>query len=696
MPVNRKPQPMDLNSMLKQVINNEFNDAVSGKNTGLVDVLTFVEEYLGVKMDVGKNARPYLKLILKMFYMNTPGNENLKITDADIDLIKRINNYSQPYPPEKHDPDFDYSEIVDYPNGNPWLLAKAEKLRNGVIKNPFHTLVLVLGRRSGKTFCSALIIAYEVYKFLVMCVCPVCEDIRNVPPGEYCPVCKEEGLNSICQKHPQAYYGLRGSEPLRILLAATRLGQAIDPGLMFFKERVRESPFFDGRYTPEAESVFFLSDYDKKINERLRAQGLPEEKGSIKVMAVASNPNGLHGLGSSVVLLDEFALFNSADEGRDTDSAFLEALMPQVIKYRKKHNDGRIIMISMPDKEQGKFFEFYAGAKGNDEDSDGILMMQMPTWEYAACEYTREECQKLLSSGSEKGVDGISFHKLFGAQFLAGGSDCYFDPGLVDFAFENHGEEQLWRKDIPTNRHHRYFMHIDCAFNSDEYACMICHMERRYSAESKKMEPYFVEDYSYSWRPIDGSPGSYTGERGECVNIFNILKEIADRAKAYRVASVSYDTIQSMESLSYFRSRGLTLRQLSFAGQNKGKLYKITQDALVGRRIILCHDDKEDLGRQMKGMRVKFTRRGPVIEKGTKLSDDKVDCLVGAIYMSNQKISKQFPRPISIMTGVPNLSTAGNGMLTNFQGHRGGMLMGSGQSLFTRFNAVQAYNGGYS
>ena len=638
----------DLQNLWKEAIREKYTEMYTPEDGGIVDVITFCEKFLGLNL----NNNPYLKLVLKMYYVNSLGNEGITISDEDVELIKDIDNYGK---------------------GNPWLLDKVEKLRNGTIKEPFQYLVLVLGRRSGKTFLASIIISYEVYKLLGLVVCPKCKDRKTVKSGTPCPDCGERCLNK-----PQAYYGLQGNEPLRIFLAAVAQKQAIDPGLAFVKIRVTESKFFDDKFAPEVENLFFQTEYDKELNERWHKAGLPEqEKGSVFVRALASNSSTSHGTGSVCLLLDEFALFGKDADAKESDKKIIEALVPQTMSYRFR-GDGRVIMISMPEGEEGEFYAHYEKAKYDNE----MLMFQMPTWEFRGNEpaYSKENCAKIWKSGAENEEGG--FDKLYGAQFSNQGEEYYFSSDLVNAAFDTH--MNLHRLAKPANPHNRHYMHVDCASTSDNYAYCIVHTEYRRNPQTGSVDLYYLEDDSYFWTPKGDNKLRFIGEKEEDVDIYGLLKVIVEKAKIFRVESISFDNMQSVESKTFFMKHGLRLRQLPFNGRAKANMYGNLRHMMSGQRVILCPDDIK-LKEEMKGLKVYINKRGRQIEMsklgGRKRTDDKIDCLVGACYMTSQNSVRKFPN-INIVQSIPI-----------FSNEKGNNSAGGGVSIFQRQDLRDAYNG---
>jgi len=654
MAAKNKSEVIDLDQMLADMVKKKLYEKKSSSSSGLMSILQFVED-LGLDFGVF----PYAKLILKLFYINTPGNESIKITDEDLELIEKIDNYGQ---------------------GNPWLLAKAKKVQSGEITKPFQYLVMALGRRSGKTFLSSAITAYEVYKLITMIVCPKCKDMKPVQSGELCPDC-----GSKCLNHPQGYLGVRGAEPLRIFIAATSLTQAKNTGLKMHKERAMESPLLEARYTPEEETVFYRTEFDEQRYKRQKAMGMHnvQLKGSIEVAAIHSNSAALHGTATILAYFDEFALFNT--DGKDNDTKLLEAILAQTTTYRALHPEaGRVMMTSMPNKKEGKFWTNFD--QGRLPQADNFLVIQMPTWEWR-----NDMTKEFLESDMiyEEDAEGLSFDKLFGAQFVDEGADVYLPETAVEYAFAN--PENIAKKPGPENAMIKYYMHIDCAFKTCNYAYCIIHYEYRFNPKTNQYENFYIEDDSFFWTPSKRNPEHFVdNETGKEYTINEILHYIADVARKFRVVSFSYDGMQSTESISFFRRRGLPVRLLSFNGNKAREIYDNLRTIMLDGRVIACQNDLQ-LKVELQNLRVKRTARGPNIvanHAGVVKTKDVADCFAGACFLSTERTSRK-----ALTSRVMNLPLGGN-QFPSISGNGAGNRGGAGQSIFQRMNNFNSYNGG--
>lgn len=675
----KKDETLDFNKILQQVSDelDVFNadDIKSFGNLNTVDIITFRNSI--AKIDNSK--WPYMDIVLKMFYSKTIGNENLELTDEDIYLIKNINNYKHRIEEDAEKELNDLEEhlgeaereslniiqkMVKEWGGCYWLGEQVKNLRNSE-KNPFTTLVLALGRRSGKSFIAALIAAYEAYKLLTIVTCRKCKiHYADKRSGSKCSHCGETLMN-----HPQSYYELTEIDNINIIMSSTSTKQADDNMLdKFYGLIVTKSPFFEGRYkkNDQVKEIYFKTEYDFIFDEKQQSLGQPAHNGSVVVMLAGANAKAQHGRGAVLTIVDEFDLFNN--EGIDTDKAVMEALIPASAQYRLK-GDGRVIMISMPGEKTKTEFQKYA-KMGMDILHKGFkrtLVFQMPTWEY-----NRSFSEEFIidNFGEEFGGDSASakFHRVFGAQFTEGNVDVFIPEKFIRESVQ-YG---LYLKQSPTNRSHRHYMHIDCAGTGNcNYACLVGHWEY----DTSRKEKIFYEDYSFYWSYTDLIPGMFIGSDGNEYNIEQLLEEIIRIAKLFRISRLSYDNMQSEESIFRFKRHGIQTEKISFSKSIQSHIYQLLEELFLSKKIKLCCDDNLLIA-ELKNLRrapMKPNTRGleVVIPENSEIqTKDLADCLGGAIFGSYKLPfgkNRQIPAR-AVDTSIPRLSSSGGNSINNRAG----------------------------
>ena len=151
-------------------------------------------------------------------------------------------------------------------------------------------LILVLGRRSGKSVLSALIAAYELYKILR-------------------------------RGHPQAYYGIPSGSQIRVFCIANDKDQA---SIVYddISGYVGQVDYFKTALTHDTQTFMkFQTDTDKK----LYGQGIGK-KATITATFKSSIAKGLRGRGTIAIILDELAFF--VDDGKSSADRIYKALTP--------------------------------------------------------------------------------------------------------------------------------------------------------------------------------------------------------------------------------------------------------------------------------------------------------------------------------------------------------------------------------
>jgi hypothetical protein len=216
---------------------------------------------------------------------------------------------------------------------------------------PRRELILVLGRRSGKSALSAIFAAYEIYKLL------------------------RRGF-------PQSFYGMMPSSDIRILCVANDKEQA---SIVYddVRSHIESVDYFkSARANMTQTYVRFRTDSD-------RQRGGDAAKGSISVTFKSSIAKGLRGRGIICAILDEIAFF--VDDGKSSAERVYKAIFPSLSTFSPKDpsnkhvplgpSEGRMILISSPDAREGFFYRMYQMAKSGDRAASNMLLIQAPTWE---------------------------------------------------------------------------------------------------------------------------------------------------------------------------------------------------------------------------------------------------------------------------------------------------------------------------
>lgn len=301
---------------------------------GFLNILEFVEKF---KL-LPNGLWPVQRFILKLYY-------NIKLDDVlPDDPAERI-----VIPKTFHRDDFVEMTEVQY------LRYLYDQGRCNIAEQDSHKrheLVLVLGRRSGKSMLSGIISAYETYKLLR-------------------------------RGDPQAYYGMVPGSEIRLFCIANDKDQAsIVYGEM--QGHVAQVDYFSSSMVNDTQTYMrFRTEADGR---RFRKD---ERKGTLVSSFKSSIAKGLRGRGCICCILDEIAFF--IDDGKSSARKVYKAMSPALKQFSPKDpknrrrplgpSDGRMICISSPDAKDGLFYELYEMALAKSKGAQNMLMIQAPTWE---------------------------------------------------------------------------------------------------------------------------------------------------------------------------------------------------------------------------------------------------------------------------------------------------------------------------
>lgn len=247
---------------------------------------------------------------------------------------------------------------------------------------PFQELVLVAGRRGGKTQISALILNYEAYKLL----------------GHECP---------------QAYYGLSASNTIQLVSVSTNGDQA----RLLFQDvayLAQKSKWIQGHFANSSKSFArFQTDHD--IAKYGRYADDPTARATINLGFRSCLFKSACGAANLVVVMDEVAHF--LNNGQTSPEMIYQALTPSLSVFTPKDssgapigpNEGKTVMISSPLGKEGFFYESFI--TGRAQTAGGKkLCLQIPSWDLnptIPLEYLQKEHDK----------DPLGFFTEYGAEF---------------------------------------------------------------------------------------------------------------------------------------------------------------------------------------------------------------------------------------------------------------------------------------
>ncbi len=538
-------------------------------------------------------------------YLDLPGN-NFKLFISQRVILKafymntRGNENSKLTKEEwewlyKHEKAEERDGLVFEKNGRD-VIDKLQKMERaeGDNKFIFRELCLVLGRRGSKTILASVITAYEIYKLLV------------IGGGD-----------------PHKFYGLPYDDEIAIINVALSLEQA---GRLFgqVQARIRNSPFFKGRVAKETtKEIRFYTDKDLEKKNKGMILSIP---GSILMLCGHSNPDTLAGYSAILILFDELAFYD--ESGKVTGSYFYDRLKPSLAKF-KEFGDGRLVEISSPNNMGGIFYSIFMDSKKE----DNILALQLPTW----CS-NPDISYEGLAIDRQRNPDMFMIE--YGAQWSKTSTmGPFFPEGLI---------ERCIRLDMePHNKPKpgfNYYIHVDPANGGDRYVLLIVAKEYYKNLRGQKRNRVYLANIKI-YEPTPGIGLQFNTIDQDVLRICSIFHPL----------SVSYDSWQSIQSLQYLRSHGVTCIPTTYNRNYKLKIYQNLLDMMSyheGPELLLYDDPLLIL--EMKALKKKQIQRGMSIVKdkgGSVRTDDVVDCLAGAVSMASGHVRASLPEPVTVDMG---------------------------------------------
>lgn len=313
---------------------------------------------------------PVQKFILKLYY-GIPLDEELP--DRESDRIRIQNRYGEF---KGFLTEVQYLQYL-FEQGRCNIKSQEERARR--------ELILVLGRRSGKSTLSSIITVYELYRL----------------------------LRRGC---PQEYFGMPAGSEIRIVCVANDKEQAEIVYQVISNYTTTLDYFSDSLVhdTKTYQRFQTASDVEKFGKGDIKNGG----RGTLTVTFKSSVAKGLRGRGNIIVILDEIAFFG--DDGKSSAKEIYRAITPATAQFSPKDpkdrrvpsgpTEGKVILISSPDAKQGFFYRQYQTSLSGGKASRDMLMIQAPTWEVNPTldpEYYETEYAK----------DPVAFDTEHGAQF---------------------------------------------------------------------------------------------------------------------------------------------------------------------------------------------------------------------------------------------------------------------------------------
>lgn len=562
-------------------------------SSGLVDIITFCEDprYLNfLGQDPAMTLWPMQKIVLKMFYRGTRGNQHIKLDDNEVEMLRKINE----------------EEELDYDSDSNGFIQVYEKYLRNV---EFTHLLLVMGRRSSKTTMVSIIAAYEAYK---LCECP-------------------EG-------NPQKYYRVAPDKEIFIINVATNEKQA----LILFSEiesRIARGPYFRDKISQDhwkKGEIKLLTSADKRENEERKKNGVAGKvEGSIVLMSGHSNSASLRGNAAICVLFDEFAHFKTTTGVSSGDEVY-NAIMPSMKQFGK---DGKVIILSDPRGKDGMFWRLFQMAQKKTEENgtvlypyDDILALQLPTWRMNP----EPSFDKKSLELKEMAKDPVAYVTTWGARFVGSEGSKMFDEAKLEMCFDHSLREPEFGK-----HNTLYHLHLDPATTSHNYALALVHMNVDINQFGGK-DRHMIVDFVKHWHPSADGP----------VNIADVEREILRICGRFKVATVTFDSWQSAQTIQNLKARRVKAFETPYRDNYITTIYGELRN-LVHHNQVSIYPDPLLMG-EMKSLLYKVNARGMTKmtdKKGEFKTDDVVDAVAGAAFQAIHYITARgWPKSRTVNT----------------------------------------------
>jgi hypothetical protein len=478
----------------------------------------------------------------------------------------------------------------------------------------FRELVLIMGRRGGKSFLTVTIALYELYKLLSM-------------------------------NHPQKKLGLPDFQEIHILNVAKNEDQAKDSIFTPMKNMAVASPFFQ-KYigVDNTLEMKFLTEKDIEENTRRKAKSLTPLDGTIILKCGSSSAGGLVGKTCWCIIIDELAAMAGDNPNGGDDKKLYNELKPSLKTFEK---DGKIICLSNPKGPFGQLFNLY----NTRLEDNSTLILKLPTWMINA----NINAKDLME---EKRQDPVEFNMQFGAEFGTNSENPFLDPEDVAHAFIN--SQRITRLEQRENNYD-FYCHIDPANRNDYYTLVVGHIEQYgdFNLSGTQKKRFYVDHIQY-WAPQ---------HMKQPVNIEVVENYIIDLHKKFSFKQISFDQWHSAETIERLQNQGLPAVLKVFNKEYKDKIYINLLEMFRSKSIefykmsagtamnksgkIFEINEIPEAKDQFTFLQKKWKNGKQTIEALSGYKDDICDATAACLYECSQEQAyhKKFPRARIAYTG---------------------------------------------
>jgi hypothetical protein len=476
-------------------------------------------------------------------------------------------------------------------------IYKDDPTYEDLIKPYSREIILAIGKSSGKDMMSQIICCYIVYQLL-------------------------------CLKNPAGYFGKPKDDNIDIVNVAINAKQASTVFFKGFKTRVKNCPWFAGKYNPRATDIEF--DH------------------SITVHSLNSEGEGTEGLNILVAVLDEIDGFDDNDPETPNANKMYKTLRGTVASRFEKN--GKVLLLSFPRRKDGFILRHYNesiaekvtyaqssvlkldeslpdGVRGNEvkiewtEDEiihykfDHVWALRAPTWVVNTTKTPStfkmefyddiDDALSRFAATPTENVEGSWFPAKDKIDAAFTGSN-----GITEIT----GPTEITLKPVEGKQ---YFVHVDLARVQDNCAVAMAHVDKfkkaMFDAENE-VSPEVVVDVVRYWKPDRTRPVDFADVRDFVISL--------NRA-GFNIQLVTFDRWNSDQIIEQLNSIGIKAEKLSVDRDHYSEL------ALLMGQYMIKGPDVDLLKDELK--RLVVLPNGKV-DHTNKSSKDLSDAVCGAVY----------------------------------------------------------------
>lgn len=468
----------------------------------------------------------------------------------------------------------------------------------------YNEIIAQLGKGSGKDFCST--VAFSRIAHLLLCL-----------------------------KDPAAYYGKPSGDAIHMLNVAVNAKQAGNVFFNPFKARIKNCPWFTGKFEPKADRI----EFDKNITAH----------------SGHSEREAWEGYNLLVVILDEIAAFASSDELSGTQSnrgktadAIYNMYTASVSSRFPEY--GKTVLLSFPrykgDFIQQRYDEVIAEKHVRDfshtfkihedlgDTSDNYFTIE---WQEDEIISYREPNVFAMKKPTWK-VNPIVPIESFKRDFMRRPEDAlarfacmppdavdafFKDRERIEKAFPPHvpgpfNPDWSFKPEFKIEEDVDYYAHVDLGYKHDRAAVAIAHVSKwvklNYGGNWEHFAPKVSLDVARWWTPTTDQNVDFSE-----VEKFILLM----RRLGFNLKLVTFDRWNSISTMNSLKNYGIKTDTLSVAKQHYEDLsLAIVEERIKGYNIPILRDELSQL-RIIRGNKVDHPRKG---------SKDISDAVTGAVY----------------------------------------------------------------